>query len=427
MIGQLLVIAAVPLLARFFAPEAFALAQACTALVAMGIIVSCLRYEVALTICEEQEVTPLLTVIALTGVVTPLILAGAVLTAPKELFEALRLGALKPIAGWLALSILVASGGNALSYLAIRANAFPQMAIAKVLQSLGFVVSGLLIGCYWPITTGVLIADTVGRVVLMVVIAGLLWRSIGPSVSRTAWRDVIGVVTRYRWFPLISLPGSLVSVLAASFNTVWMLALFSAYEAGSYALVERMVVAPAALIGTALQQVYQGQFSHALRHGGEGLTKGFRRLLGGLFLLGIIPSAALFFLAPTLFPLVLGSEWSEAGRYCQILVPMVFVSVLSVPFNMVLTLMQRHKLQLAWEVGRFLLVTATWLTTTVLELSANSALALVSTATCLSYAAFLLLAYFEISRLQAHRVSGGLSPILNVASAPTDLGEEPRQ
>lgn len=400
-IGQVLVVVSLPFLARFFPPEAFALAQACTAVVAIGVIISCFRYEVALTICSDSEVKPLLTVVAIGGIVTPLVLAGGIILVPAGWFQALQLDALKPVAGWLALSILVASAGNALSYLTIRVHAFRQMALAKILQAVGFVGSGLLIGFFWPISTGVLIADTIGRTVLMLAIALWLMRFVSPDIVRTNWRDILGVVKRYRWFPLISLPGSLVSVLAASFNTVWMLALFSPHEAGSYALVERLVLAPAALIGTALQQVYQGQFSSALRNGGQGLKSGFRRLLAGLFALGILPSAALVFLAPILFPLVLGSQWSEAGRYCQIFVPIAFVSVLAVPFNMVLTLMQRHKLQLAWEVGRFLLVTAAWLTTTLVQLSASSALGLVSAATCLAYVGYLVLAYKEVSRLEA--------------------------
>ena len=65
---------------------------------------------------------------------------------------------------------------------------------------------------------------------------------------------------------------------------------------------------------------------------------------------------------------------------------------------------------------------AAWLTTTLVKLSATSALGLVSAATCLAYVAYLMLAYKEVSRLEARGGSDALptcgtdnASILNVS------------
>lgn len=401
-VAQLMVIAAVPFLARFFPPDAFAVAQASTAIVTTAIVFCCLRYDVALTVCDDDEIQPLLIVVTVTGATASILIASALLVAPDFIFEALRIEILKPIAAWLAPSVLAAALANVMCLLAIRAHAFPQLALSKIFQSAGFVLTALIIGLVSPVTEGMLIADLVGRIVLLAVVALVLVRAV---VRNQRWQPIkagaiAAVLKRYRFFPLISLPGGLVNVLAASFNTVWMLVLFTAHDAGSYALVERLIMAPVALIGAALQQVYQGQFSYALRNGSASLSKDFRRLLAGLVIIAVIPTLSLVLMAPTLFPLVLGDQWSQAGQYCQVLAPSILIAFVALPFNMILTLLQLQKLQFFWEIGRAALSTGAWLISIRFDLSPLQALGLVSIATSLSYLAFLVIAYREVEKLE---------------------------
>jgi O-antigen/teichoic acid export membrane protein len=408
-IGQLLILLAVPFLARIYSPDAFALAQACTGIVATAMVVSCLRYDVALTVCDEAEIKPLLSLVLIIGTIVAGTITVGILLLPASAFESLKIEFIRPVVGWFALSIIVASAANTMFFLAIRANAFKTLAYGKVLQALAFVGLAAAIGFMSAANEGILAADIAGRTVLLVLLASSLGLTLLPGRMRDI-SAMLAVAKRYRDFPLVSLPGGLLNALGSSFNTIWMLALFTPQAAGSYALVERLVVAPVTLIAATFAQVYQGRLSLALLSNSGNVTRDFTKLLQGLFLVSVGPFILLFWVAPVALPAILGEQWREAGEMCRILSPSVFVIFLASPFNMILTMLQKQRVQLAWEATRFLFVTGSWLASLRAGLTAREALMLVSATGALTYLLFLAIAYGALRKLPA--TMRGQSPSL---------------
>ena len=76
-------------------------------------------------------------------------------------------------------------------------------------------------------------------------------------------------------------------------------------------------------------------------------------------LTGAIPVVLLIATAPWLFVIIFGSEWQEAGRYCQLLGIGFLVRFMATPLSQTLTILERQELQLAWDVLRVVVVLST--------------------------------------------------------------------
>ena len=69
-----------------------------------------------------------------------------------------------------------------------------------------------------------------------------------------------------------------------------------------------------------------------------------------LLAVGALPAVVLIVFGPSLFALVFGAEWTEAGRYAQILKKSYLAQFAVIPVSSILALTQRQGQQLGWSV-----------------------------------------------------------------------------
>lgn len=399
--GQLIVLASMPVLTRLYAPSSFAISQSIGALVVALSVVACLRYEMALASGDRDDLGGVVA-LCLTLLIPAALLAigfGAVLGA-FGLWRSVR--GLSDAAVW-ALPIglvftLLASGG---SHLLIRSGGFAALARGKLLQALAFAASALAIGLLAPRSTGVMIADLAGRgaLALCLCVPAAAWlRSHAVALHP---RALLSLAAKYRRFPLYGVPGGLLNVLGGSFNTLWMLSLFDAHAAGSYALVERAVAAPVTLVAASVAQAFQGRLVTHLSEGSAGMADDFLRLLRVQLALGLALAIGLAAVSPIAFPLVFGGQWDQAGAFAQVFGLYVASSFVTFPFNIGLVVLGRQKQQLAWELSWFILLNGAWAAAWALKAPPLTALALVTAGGVAANALFLLRLYRQLRRQDA--------------------------
>ena len=391
--AQVLVLAAMPLLSRIYSPAAFALSQSFTSIIGTLMAVACLRYDVALTVSRRDETPSLLVLCAgiiFISVTVLLLLSHLVSHQSAVLFNTAVLSRL----GFLSAVGLTASTAlNALTFLLIKDRLFAQMAATRVIQSVAFVTVAMMIGILGKNVAGVVVADVTARSLAFLMTLAFCIPIIGKLGHVGVLSGIPGIARKYRNFPLISLPGGLLGSLGSAFNTIWMLALFDATTAGSYAIVERIISAPVALIASAVAQVYQAEIVSARTADPALAMEGFMRLARMQVRIGAIPFTLLFLLSPYALPLLLGAQWRQAGLFCQILAPFLFIVFVTFPFNMVLTVLERQHLQLSWEAIRFVLVSGCWVAAKVLRATPVEAVAATAVAGGVSSLIYLAIVY----------------------------------
>lgn len=355
--GQAIVLLSLPMLSRVFGPAAFGTLQSLQAVLTVLLIVSSLRYEIAILSAEEKYVRSVVRLCVrlclLTSVLATIGVAALSLAQPRWLDQ---FGAVIYL---LPLSLLLAGMGQVLNYIGLRTQAFGVIGRGKVAQSLVYVASALGLGHLWPTAFALNVADAVGKGALV------------AATNRGRVRDLLrrrsdvveptpGVAARFRSLPLVSMPSAIINTLGSSFTTFMMLAIFDSGQAGNYAMVERGIGAPISIIATAASQA----FMSALSNCGEQKVDDrylFRQILRTNALLGLVPLLLLVLAAPVLVPWALGPQWTQAGQFAQIMAPMLYVSFVVTPFNMTLLLRGRQAWQLGWDTSRLLVMGCMWL------------------------------------------------------------------
>jgi O-antigen/teichoic acid export membrane protein len=393
-LGQAIVILATPILTRLYDPHAFAMLQSFTSAMGILMVVVCLRYDQALTMAKPEDLSPLVSTALLILIVMSLVCSGVAYVFQDRLFG--TLGADLPYL-WLfsAAGVIVYTLTNSSGFILVRESRFSSVSTGRAIQGGLFVLLAFTLHGHGGVVT-LTIADLLGRIC---VAAGLVFVVIRHTPGLKLFLpagEYIRILKTYRAFPLLSLPGGILNALGGMTNTIWMLALFDPASAGAYALVERLLASPTALIVTAMAQVYQAELSPSSTAAARPLAPGFRRLLLMQLRLGIVPALGLALLAPTVFPIVFGPQWHQAAVFCQIMVPLQFASFVAGPFNMVLMLIRRQGLQFIWEILRFTLVTGVWIASAFLKAAPVHALMAVSAAVVIVYATHLTIVYFAV-------------------------------
>lgn len=393
--GQIIMFASLPLLSRIFSPDSFGTFQSMQSVLSLLLIICSLRLEIAILSTNEDELPHLITACTalclLTSLITLLVVSILWLFFRQTISQWGAASFLIPS------SLLVAGLGQILSYLSLRLQAFGITATAKIVQSVIYSTSALIMGILLRSTLGLMVADVLGRIALVFSsLRGAILATLchPPAISHATWRAMRSNMN----YPLFSMPSAVINVLGSSFTSVMLLTLFSAKEAGNYAMVERMIGAPVAVLAGAASQAFMAALSQQSDDPREKRTL-FLRIIKMNALLGALPVLFLAAAAPSLAPGLLGAKWATAGTYARILAPMLYMSFLATPVNMTLVLCGRQAWQLGWDLARLIVMAILWWIVGTGGFDARLAVSAFSAIATLFYLIHIALSYSALGRV----------------------------
>lgn len=391
-IGQALVIGASPLLTRIYTPEDFGLLGAYVAVLSLFVAVASLRYHLAIPLpAEERDGFALLLVsLACVAVVSLLLFLVLSLFAAHVLS---LLGAADLINhSWiLAFGVLGAGSYQALTYWAIRRQAFRPLAATKITQGVVLTISQIGLGLLTAGPFGLLLGDALGRSAGTGVLARLSFKG-AMSRARTNWTNIRALLVRYRRFPTYSTLSALLNTGGLQLPAILILSFYGPQVAGWYALTMRVLGIPMSLIGTSASHVFTSSIAEKARLG-QSSASFYARTALRLLLIGLPIAALIAVLGPQAFAFVFSSEWSQAGTYARILAPMFLVQFVASPLSQTINVLERQDIQFAWDAGRLVLVVGSLLLANGLGWSPTTAIGAMSSALALAYIALVLISW----------------------------------
>ena len=198
--------------------------------------------------------------------------------------------------------------------------------------------------------------------------------------------------SKFRAFPIYSATEALANSAALLFPLLLIASALPGDEVGQLSLAVKVLSAPMVLLGAATAQVFLSTAS--AEHGGARLGEFVRETVGRMARFAVGPLVFLAVVAPYLFPVAFGHEWSRAGVLTAWLVPGVFLQLLSSPVSMSLHVIKAHRtalvLQIAGAVIRIgcVFLATLYLTDLASEVFALTALVSLSLAACASLAPY---------------------------------------
>ncbi len=311
------------------------------------------RYDVAILLPEdEQSAIDILGLSMLCVGASAAVTAGIVLVCHYRWILPASVLMLKGYLWLLPVSVLGGGLYQALSYWAMRRGRYKQIATTKFVQvgvqvgtqlGAGFVIHGSL---------GLLIGDAVGRIAGSGRFLRELWRDYAGQIRAIRLSRMMRLAVRYRDYPLVSLWGALINTSGLALPSLFLAQYYGAQNTGWFALVNRVLGVPAALIGASIAQVYTAEAAKLSRTDPKRLMYIFLKTTRRMLYLGFAPCILFTIIAPWVFQFIFGHAWREAGQYARYLAFMFYASFINSPVTMTLNILQRQRAQFAWDAFR---------------------------------------------------------------------------
>lgn len=371
--GQGLVILCYPVLTRLYEPAEFGLLTVFTSVVGMVSVISSVSLFQAIPVPpDDQDAADVawtaLAVVTFTTVVT----AGGGLLAGGPIAELLGVPGLAGYWWLAALTVFVMGAYLVLSEWMVRERSYGALGRRNLLMGVGQVATQVGLGFAGVTPLGLLLGLGAGRLSALgglLSSGGLLRRARpGPAAMRAALR-------RFRRFPLLATPSAFVTTAGLEVPLLLVAAFYGDARAGLLGLTIRVFSGPTLVIGQAVDQVFSGESSAAIREPRGTLAVLMRTTVRRLLVIGAVPAVLLAVSGPWLFAAVFGPDWSDAGFYAQLLALPYLLQFAVNPVSGVLLYLERQGHSLAWSCARLVLTGGGVATCSLLGASMGAAVA----------------------------------------------------
>ncbi|MEW6277582.1 MAG: oligosaccharide flippase family protein, partial [Candidatus Eremiobacterota bacterium] len=314
---------AYPIISRRYTPEDMGLYGVFLSVVSVMALFAPLRLEVAILGADNRRESWLLTISSWlsTLVVTPFAALGVwgmgqVGFLGLESLSTAALGLAVP-------AVAFGAWFESCRYSTLAQDSFRRLSAAMVVQSAARVTVQIGLGYSGFGGIGLLIGEVAAKVCAAAWLLPPLLRGLRVDGVRWSLADLWGNTIKYRRFPLLMLPSSLLDVLALSLTVPLVAARFGVDAAGSLSFVQRLVAAPLAVVSASVADTFHAEASNLRMNEPTRLGPMFRAVSIRLFLLGLLPASVLALVGPELFQFVFGDKWVVAGHLSVYLAPLL--------------------------------------------------------------------------------------------------------
>jgi O-antigen/teichoic acid export membrane protein len=359
MIGQAPFVLVTPLLTRLY-PAAelgvFGLALAYVGIVAP---VTGLRFELAAISTRDGDNGRALLLLAAAAILPVTVVCTALLCALKIF----RLGSYDVLPWWIVaatgLTIAAAGAYQTLRCWLVRRHRFALVARSLAVQGWTRALLPVILaplGAGAPLLICAELTSRLGAAWLMLRGGGL---KAALGRSRTSMRALAQCARRFWKYPLLLGPSALLDAASTALPVPILATCYGLAEAGKFALVQRLLLLPAALIISSVGDVFHAHAASIAgqRQGavGQFLAATATRLL--LFAMAVYVPIAL--VAPFAAGWVFGSRWADAGPMIAALTPLCIAQTVVSPMSRGLLLSGREERKLFADLACLVLPIAT--------------------------------------------------------------------
>ena len=356
LIAQLIPLALMPVLTRIYTPEEFGLFELFLSISLILGSVANARYELAVVLPDKKEdvwnLMGLGTIIAVFGSIFFLLVLVFFADFIAELLNNSK------IKFWLFLvppAIFIQGLFNMLSYYNTREKNFNNISNASIVRSSSRTLIQIILGAIQSSPAGLIIGQLFGFAASIIPLLRKL--NLKTMLISINWSNMIRVAKRYKDFPKFTMPSTLANSAALNSSSLLISVLFNITSVGFYSLANRILALPITLIGTSMSNVFYKEASDQLKKNGNA-KEVFITTVKKLSLLAVPMVIVVFIFSEFLFALIFGEEWRVAGEYARIIVPLIGIRLIVAPISVSLSVFEKQRISLLWQLGLLLLIFA---------------------------------------------------------------------
>jgi len=304
-----------------------------------------LRYVVAIQLPKSDKVAINVGVLCILSITASATLISLLIWLfSPEILAMLSMESLLPYVWLVVLAVVGAGAYEVLSNWSIRKGDFRRVSRTLAWQSLSGVTAKLLLGVLSIKPLGLLIGQ------IMQQAGGVLglYRHAHAGL-KTNWRHVniktIYLVARYYIdMPKYRLPSQLLLSVSSQAPLLISAAIFGVEATGQLGLALMALLMPIELFGRSAGQAYYAETAKIGKQYPDKLLVVTKSVVKRLFLIGLVPTLALFLFGEWFFEIAFGSKWEMAGRLASILSIYLLFQFIASPIVNVLSVINQQSL-----------------------------------------------------------------------------------
>ena len=341
--GALITIVATTILTRYFTPAVFGTFTIFSSIVSMVSIIACMRYEFAIVLPKsDDDAINIFASCLLIAFLLSILLIPIFWFFQSQIIYLFKLPSLGLYILIIPFMVFINGVFTTIYYWNTRKKNFKRLAGARITNS--GVTSGFQLGSAFLgfVTAGGLIFGTVlGTFVSTVVLSLQMWRADKIILkSSIRWKSMVHGLKRYSNFPIYDTFSAFLNNLAWQLPVFMLAWFFSPTIVGFYSLGLMVLFFPINLIGGSISQNF---FQKAVESKSQGtLGRLVEQVFEILVIVGLYPILLLSLVGASVFIVIFGPDWSEAGVYLQILSIWAFVWFVSSPLSGVFGVLEKQ-------------------------------------------------------------------------------------
>jgi O-antigen/teichoic acid export membrane protein len=393
--GQLINVIAIPFLARLYSPAEFGVwALYLVATSTLSIVIT-LRLDIPVVAAKTTKLAATVLLFA-TGLSVAAALAMEGSLRAWWLFAGPNANPNLVWLDWVPLGIAATALYALFGSWWLRTNALRAVSTARIAFPL-VSISLQLLWYRWPNGLGLVAGNCLAQVTVSVGMGIFVLAEAYPraSLQRIAARS-ISILRRYRAIALYTTPYSLQGQAFRQLVVVILASYASVAASGSYAMAQRIVYSPLAVVAAALEQSIYPRLARTPND--RAIHKLIARVMMGFSCLLAAGCAFVTIFADRLIPLLMGPQWASSTPY---LICMTYASASLVASSWIVRvfdLFGYQRLHLLVDLGANLLIIAAFMATLFLTKSPVWAVTALASGMTLYYAIWAVLA-FHVSRM----------------------------
>ena len=319
-ITQIISMAFTPIISRLYGPEAFGLFGSFLAITAVLTPVAALSYPVAIVLQKSDSDVRIIVRLSLYIALTFAGLSAIIFFLfGNWLSDILQLQEIRPFFWLIPLFLIFSAWLQINQQLLIRKQYFKLKAKLSVFQTIITHGAKSVVGLLNPVGAVLIILSTLGHAIHALLInIGLQRKSetMNRSTEQISFDEIKSIARKHYDFPLYRAPQLFITAISGSIPVLILTAFFGPASAGLYVMCKTILYKPTQLIGNSVGDVFYPTATKAANEKNQ-ITTLIIKATMGLIVIGLPILAIIVFSGPSLFKLVLGHEWEEAGNYAQ--------------------------------------------------------------------------------------------------------------
>jgi len=335
--AQLITILSSPLLTRLYKPDDFGLLAVYASVLSLFTVVASLRYQLTIPLPESDEEAIHLVVLCIFITLLTTTLSGAlVIFWGPEFVQLLNSAQLLPYLWLIPVGVLFAGLYQAFNYWSIRTKEFKILAKTKIWQKIANALIQI-VGFKFGIVA-LISGQAVGQGAGVTSLAKSALKH--ESFWRWHWKDLWKQAVRFKHFPMFSTWSGFANTAGVQLPPILFASIFGPSIAGFYMLAHRILSMPMSFIGKAIGDVFLAHAAEA--HHNNKLKPLFEMVAGRLIMIAMPIVVVIMIDAPTLFSVVFGKEWEEAGMYARWLALWLGMVLICSPLSTIFTVLEKQ-------------------------------------------------------------------------------------